>query len=296
MGQQESAQRNVAALETALRSEREKTAKLHSLRDRDREEARVFRRNAQFAAAGGIGLALAIGGLGFLMLRKNASAAAASLERSLASQHEAALADARRRAKLDVDKARKFAVDGLARDLLPVSDSLSLAIEHAGPSAAASALSEGVALTEQCLLSAFGKHGVCRQEPLGKPFDPNAHEAVMRVVRAGAVEGDVAEVFRSGFMIHDRVLRAAQVSVVAPPPTVEEPPVEVAEEPPPDKMTPEVAVPDGADAALGKQSPAESRERPNQSGVEDPSTAAGEESSAGVSGGAVSDSKGRVSE
>jgi len=251
MGQQASAQPKIASLETSLRFEQEKRAELQGLYDRHRAAERTWRRQVQMAAAGGVGLALLMGGAGFLMLRRQSAAAAASLERALTTRHEAALSDARRRAKLDVDKANKFAVDRFAKDLLPVADSLTFALEHAAASVSAtssgpapspsdaasgspsdaasgsstdesapteSALAEGIALTEQSLLNAFGKHGIHRQEALGQRFDPNAHEAVMRVVRTDAVEGEVAEVFRSGFAIHGRVLRAAQVSVVAPTP------------------------------------------------------------------------------
>lgn len=241
MGQQESAQN--ARLETSLRLEQEKCAELQGLLDRHRAAERTWRRQAHMAAAGGVGLAIVMGGAGFLMLRRQSAAAAASLERVLTTRHEAALSDARRRTKLDVDKANKFAVDRFAKDLLPVADSLTFALEHASASVSAtsyapapspsdiaggsstdgsapteSALAEGVALTEQSLLNAFGKHGIYRQEALGQRFDPNAHEAVMHVVRADAAEGEVAAVFRSGFTIHSRVLRAAQVSVAAPPP------------------------------------------------------------------------------
>jgi len=243
MGQQPSAQPKIASLETSLRIEQGKRAELQGLYDRHRAAERTWRRQVQMAAAGGVGLALLMGGAGFLMLRRQSAAAAVSLERVLTTRHEAALSDARRRAKLDVDKANKFAVERFAKDLLPVADSLTFALEHAAASVSAtssgpapspsdtasgsstdesapteSALAEGIALTEQCLLNAFGKHGIHRQEALGQRFDPNAHEAVMRVVRTDAAEGEVAEVFRSGFEIHGRVLRAAQVSVVAPTP------------------------------------------------------------------------------
>merc|ERR1719506_246548 len=75
------------------------------------------------------------------------------------------------------------------------------------------ALVEGMALTEKSLLDTFRKHGIEKQHPVSERFDPNLHEAVMQVPDNSVEAGVVVDVFRSGFMIHDRVLRAAQVAV-----------------------------------------------------------------------------------
>jgi len=162
-----------------------------------------------------------------LLLRRRVAAAAASAERICTSRQEAALAEARRRAAVELKNAQNFSIEAFARDMLPVADCLEYALRHArtagedAPSAAAQhaeALVEGVALTERSLLEAFRKHAIERQEPLGQAFDPHAHEAVQEVPHAADIEpGRIAEVRRSGFTLHERVLRAAQVCVVARP-------------------------------------------------------------------------------
>ena len=134
-----------------------------------------------------------------------------------------ALADAenaRKRADKDRRDAEQYGGSRLARDLLPVYDALSRALESAGDDqrAAASALIEGVELTLRELKNVFAKHGITVITPeLGEKFDPQRHEAMFEAPVPGTVAGSIIQVMDNGFMLHDRLLRPAKVGVSSMP-------------------------------------------------------------------------------
>ncbi|QUS36445.1 nucleotide exchange factor GrpE [Falsirhodobacter algicola] len=134
-----------------------------------------------------------------------------------------ALADAenaRKRADRDRREAENYGGTRLARDLLPVHDNLRRALEHATDEqrAAASALLEGVELTMRELLKVMDKHGVKAISPqVGDVFDPQQHEAMFEAPVPGTTAGQIIQVMTEGFMIHDRLLRPAQVGVSSTP-------------------------------------------------------------------------------
>ena len=68
-------------------------------------------------------------------------------------------------------------------------------------------------LTERELLNVLERHGIKRVEPVHEPFNPHLHQAVMEIPRSDVPEGTIVQVFQSGFMIEDRVLRPAMVAV-----------------------------------------------------------------------------------
>src|SRR5687768_2110713 len=106
------------------------------------------------------------------------------------------------------------ATGGLIEQLLPVLDAFELALNSAGPSssdAGVDRLRKGVELVYAELLGALEKAGLERIEALGKPFDPEEHEAVMHVEEDG--EPGVRDVVRSGYRFKGRVLRPAMVKV-----------------------------------------------------------------------------------
>lgn len=127
-----------------------------------------------------------------------------------------ALADAenaRKRADKDRREAENYGGSRLARDLLPVYDALSRAIEAADP-AVAPELVEGVQLTLRELQNVFSRHGIKVIAPaVGDRFDPQLHEAMFEAPVPGTRAGDIIQVMGNGFMLHDRLLRAAQVGV-----------------------------------------------------------------------------------
>lgn len=134
-----------------------------------------------------------------------------------------ALADAenaRKRADKDRREANMYGGTRIARDLIPVYDNLNRALAAAkeAEGEASAALIEGVELTLKELLSVFERHGVKRLSPeVGDRFDPQLHEAMFEAPLPGTTAGDIIQVSAEGFMLHDRLLRAAQVGVSSMP-------------------------------------------------------------------------------
>ncbi|MGQ3001485.1 MAG: nucleotide exchange factor GrpE [Hydrogenophaga sp.] len=122
--------------------------------------------------------------------------------------------NARRRAEEEVSKARKFAVESFAESLLAVADSLEagLAIQEA----TREQLREGTEATLKQLKSALERHKVLEINPTGAAkFDPHQHQAIS-MVPADQEANTVVSVLQKGYLIADRVLRPALVTVAAP--------------------------------------------------------------------------------
>jgi molecular chaperone GrpE len=119
----------------------------------------------------------------------------------------------RRRADDEITKARKFAVEGFAESLLPVKDSLEAAI--ALPNATPEQLLEGVHATLRQLAAALERNRVIEINPAaGMRFDPHHHQAIS-VANADFAPNSVVAVLQKGYLIADRVLRPALVTVTA---------------------------------------------------------------------------------
>lgn len=137
-----------------------------------------------------------------------------------------AVADAdntRKRAAREVKETREYAVTGFARDMLDVADNLARALESLSDEARASLpdgvkpLLEGVEMTERRLLSTMERHGVKRIAPEpGEPLDPNRHQAAAQIPHEQP-KGRIAHVMQPGYVIGERILRAAMVVVSAGP-------------------------------------------------------------------------------
>lgn len=124
----------------------------------------------------------------------------------------AEMENVRRRADEDVAKARKFAVESFAESLLPVKDSLEAAI--AIPAATPEQLLEGVHATLRQLAQALERNRVLEIAPApAARFDPHQHQAISVVPAAGQEPGTVVAVLQKGYLIADRVLRPALVTV-----------------------------------------------------------------------------------
>jgi molecular chaperone GrpE len=127
---------------------------------------------------------------------------------------KAEVENARRRADEEVSKARKFAVEAFAESLLPVADSLSAGLAIAD--ATAEQLREGSEATLRQLKTALERHKVIEINPdSGTKFDPHQHQAIS-VVPAEQEPNTVVTVLQKGYLIADRVLRPALVTVTAP--------------------------------------------------------------------------------
>lgn len=131
------------------------------------------------------------------------------------------LADAenlRKRADRDRREAEQYGGTRLARDLLPIYDNLSRALEVAPDSGADGSLIEGVELTMRELLNIFTKHGITLLDPQpGEKFDPQVHQAMFEAPVPGTKAGDIIQVMAKGFKLNERLLRPAQVGVSSTP-------------------------------------------------------------------------------
>lgn len=141
----------------------------------------------------------------------------AELEAKLAEAQDAFLrakADAeniRRRAQEDISKAHKFAVESFAEALLPVRDSLEMALKIETPSI--ESLKEGVEMTLKQLSSAFERNRLVEVNPqAGEKLDPMKHQAIS-MVAAEQEANTIVSVLQKGYMISDRLLRPALVTV-----------------------------------------------------------------------------------
>lgn len=134
-----------------------------------------------------------------------------------------ALAEAensRKRAERDRREAEQYGGSRLARDLLPVYDNLRRALDAATDEhrAQAAALIEGVELTLKELVKTLNKHGVTTISPAtGDVFDPQLHQAMFEAPVPGTKAGQIIQVMTEGFLLHDRLLRPAQVGVSSMP-------------------------------------------------------------------------------
>jgi molecular chaperone GrpE len=140
----------------------------------------------------------------------------AEAQAKVAEHHDAFLRakaetdNVRRRATEDVQKAHKFGVERMAEALVAVKDSLdaALAVENAS----VDAYRTGVELTGKQLTSVFEKFSIVEVNPLGEKFDPNKHQAIASV-ESDKEPNTVVTVMQKGFILHDRVLRPALVTV-----------------------------------------------------------------------------------
>ena len=118
--------------------------------------------------------------------------------------------NARKIAQADVAKAHKFAIESFAEDLLPVKDALEKAL--ATPNQTVDSLKAGADLTLKALQNALSRGGVIEVDPAGQKFDPNRHQA-MQLVSSAQPANTVVDVYQKGYLINDRILRPALVTV-----------------------------------------------------------------------------------
>jgi molecular chaperone GrpE len=141
-------------------------------------------------------------------------------EAKLAEMHDAFMRakaeseNIRRRAQEDVSKAHKFAVESFAEAMVPVKDSLEMALKVENPTL--ESLKEGVEMTLKQLNSAFERNRLVEVMPaVGEKLDPNKHQAVA-MVPAEQEANTVVAVLQKGYMIADRLLRPAIVTAAQP--------------------------------------------------------------------------------
>ncbi len=118
----------------------------------------------------------------------------------------------RKQAQADVARAHKYAVERFAEDLLPVKDALEQTL--AAGDVSLDTLKSGAALTLKSLQTSFDRAQVTEINPVGEKYDPHRHQA-MQMVESGQPANTVVAVFQKGYLINDRVLRPALVTVAS---------------------------------------------------------------------------------
>jgi molecular chaperone GrpE len=148
----------------------------------------------------------------------------AAAKAEAAANHEkfmrvaADLENFRRRTVREKEELRLFASSRVLEDLLPVLDTLALALSAAKqPGADVKALAGGVEMVLSQLKSALANHGLKEIDPTGAPFDANLHESISAQPSAEVPEGKVLNVVRTGFVLNGRLLRPASVVVSSGP-------------------------------------------------------------------------------
>ena len=129
---------------------------------------------------------------------------------------KADLDNTRKRFERDLDSAYKYSIDRLVLELLPVIDSLERGLEIKSPDENNEILKNmhaGMELTINLFLKALQKYGVKQINPVGEIFNPKEHEAMVLEDASGVVQNTVIKVVQKGYLLHDRVLRPALVSV-----------------------------------------------------------------------------------
>ena len=134
-----------------------------------------------------------------------------SYERYL--RQAAELDNFKKRTARERDEAIRFANEALIKDLLPVVDNLERAVAHASGGGNGKPLVEGVEMVLKTLLDVLMKHGVVQITALGQLFDPSKHEAMAQVESGTYEPNSVVDELHKGYMLRDRLLRPALVSV-----------------------------------------------------------------------------------
>jgi molecular chaperone GrpE len=127
----------------------------------------------------------------------------------------------RRRLEREKDEARAYAATGFARDILSVADNLSRAVQAIPEGLRADDSMKGLVIgleaTQREIEKVFASHGITRIAAVGLPLDPNQHQAMLEVPTSEHEPGTVVQEMQAGWMIKDRLLRAAMVAVAKAP-------------------------------------------------------------------------------
>jgi molecular chaperone GrpE len=122
----------------------------------------------------------------------------------------------RKRARRELEEARRGGREDLVKSLLPVFDNLDRALQSSQRSTDVKAMAEGLSMVQRQFVDALGREGITRVPTVGHPFDPNLHEAIQQVETDSHPPGTVIAEVQSGYMQGDRLLRAAMVVVARP--------------------------------------------------------------------------------
>lgn len=142
-------------------------------------------------------------------------AALARADENLVTAQRAAAdyANLKRRSEADRERDLDRARESLLRRVVELADDFDLALEHLPAEARDNPWLEGIVAIDRKLRALLEREGVTPMEALGRPFDPNEHEALSHVAASGAPEGEIVLEIRRGYHLRDRVLRPALVAV-----------------------------------------------------------------------------------
>jgi len=119
----------------------------------------------------------------------------------------------RKRAAREKADSIKYGNENLIKDILPLVDSIDRALQHADNYGYSDAFKKGLQLLQGQLLGCLEKHGVRQIECVDKAFDPHIHEAVLQIESVAHEKDQVVEELEKGYLLHERLLRPAKVSV-----------------------------------------------------------------------------------
>jgi molecular chaperone GrpE len=128
----------------------------------------------------------------------------------------------KKRINREKEDAIRYANENLIKDILPVMDNLERAIAHAQGGGNGKPLVEGVEMVLRGLLDVFGKHGVVQVPAVGEVFDPGKHEAMAQVESSQYEPNTVVDEHHRGYLLRDRLLRPALVTIAKAPAVKEE--------------------------------------------------------------------------
>lgn len=148
-----------------------------------------------------------------LTAERDAALAKADENFVTAQRAAADYANLKRRSEADRERDLDRAREALLTRVVELADDFDLALEHLPPEARDNPWLEGIVAIDRKLRGLLEREGVTPIEALGRPFDPNEHEALSHVSGSGAPEGEIALEIRRGYRLRDRVLRPALVAV-----------------------------------------------------------------------------------
>lgn len=149
-------------------------------------------------------------------LIQNAEEKEAKLKEYIAAYKEKMAENDQFRARLqkDVDRRVEGGIADFVKELLPVVDSIDLAIGSAGSEGGAENIAEGVSMIKTGIVSAFKRAGITEIECVGKEFDPAISEAIgMETVDDESMDNKVVEILQPGYVLNERLIRPAKVKV-----------------------------------------------------------------------------------
>lgn len=140
--------------------------------------------------------------------------AEAEKHKDLALRVQADMENLRRRTRMDVESAHKFALEKFVNALLPAMDSMEMGMDAATKEGASvESLREGVEITFKQMLDVLQEFNVERVDPTGEKFDPQLHEAMTMIPSPDHDSNTVVDTIQKGYTLNERLVRAARVIV-----------------------------------------------------------------------------------